>query len=73
MKKILSNLIGKKFSVYVGGEFERMTDFLGFVALLKNYADFFEYTKQEQYEYLKKLVATRYGYVDANIEVKLGK
>lgn len=73
MKKILSNLIGKKFSVYVGNEFERMTDFLGFIALLKNYADFFEFDKNEQYAYLKNLVDGRYGYVDANIFVKLGK
>jgi len=73
MKKLLANLIGKKFSVYVGGEFERMTDFIGFMKLLVNYSDFFHYTKEEQFEALSTWVYKRYVMVDANIFVKIGK
>ena len=73
MKKLLANLIGKKFSVYVGGEFERMTDFIGFTKLLANYSDFYQYTTSERYEFLKGLVETRYAQIDADIYVKLGK
>lgn len=73
MKKILANLIGKKFSVYVGGEFERMTDFIGFIKLLTNYSDFWNYTKSEQYEKLKNAVTERVISIDCNIFVKIGK
>ena len=73
MTKLLSNLIAKKFSVYVSGEFERMTDFIGFVRLLHNYSDFFEYTRDEQCSYLRAVVNEKYGYIDANIFVKVGK
>lgn len=73
MKKILANLIGKKFSVYVGGEFERMTDFLGFIQLLSDYSDFFEYTSKEKYDFLSIVESEKYGYIDANIYVKIGK
>ena len=73
MNKILANLISGKFSVYVGGEFERMTDFLGFISLIENYSDFFQYERYEQFKYLKGIVDTKYAYVDANIYVKVGK
>ena len=73
MKKILANLIGKKFSVYVGGEFERMTDFLGFVKLLNDYSDFWTNSKSEQYEFLRSASGVGYAYIDANIYVKFGK
>jgi hypothetical protein len=73
MKKLLANLIGKKFSVYVGGEFERMTDFIGFMQLLVNYADFFRYDTVEKYHYLSDAVQNRYAVIDANIYVKIGK
>lgn len=73
MKKALANLIGKKFSVYVSGEFERMTDFLGFLKLLVSFSDFFAYRKSEQKSYLEKVAKEKYGYIDANIFVKLGK
>lgn len=73
MKKLLANLIGKKFSVYVGGEFERMTDFLGFMKLLANYSDFFEYTSKEKYEFISIVVSEKYAYIDKNVYVKIGK
>ena len=72
MKKILANLIGKKFSVYVGGEFERMTDFLGFIKLLADYSDFFNYTRKEQFEILNNIMGNnRFVVVDSNIFVKV--
>lgn len=73
MQKLLTNLIGKRFSVYVSGEFERTTDFLGFIKLLGSYSDFFQFTKEEQNNYFKQIVESKYGYVDANIYVKIGK
>lgn len=73
MKKLLTNLIGKKFSVYVDGEFERMTDFLGFMKLLANYSDFFSYTTKEKYDFLYACNDSKYGYIDANIYVKIGR
>jgi len=73
MKKLLANLIGKKFSVYVGGEFERMTDFIGFMKLLADYSDFFRYTKSEQIDFLLELDRDRFAPIDANIYVKIGK
>ncbi len=72
MKKLLANLIGKKFSVYVGNEFERMTDFIGFVKLLTNYSDFFQYTKEEQFAFLFRLERDRFSSIDADIFVKIG-
>jgi len=73
MNKILANLISRKFSVYVGGEFERMTDFLGFIQLMHNYSDYFQYTKSEQRAYFEKVAREKYGYIDSNIFVKVGK
>ncbi len=73
MKKALSNLIGKKFSVYVGGEFERMTDFIGYMALLHNYADFFAYSRWEQRSFLERGIRDGISTIDANIYVKIGK
>ncbi|HUD45129.1 MAG TPA: hypothetical protein VMR41_06300 [Patescibacteria group bacterium] len=73
MKKQLANLIGKKFSVYVGGEFERMTDFIGFMKLLANWSDFFEYTKQEKQIAFSDLLNTKILSIDSNIFVKIGK
>ena len=72
-KKLWADLIVRKFSVYVSGEFERMTDFSGFLKLLVNYSDFFHYDRQEQAQYLREAIASKYGYVDANIFVKIGK
>lgn len=73
MKKLLANLISKKFSVYVGGEFERMTDFFGFIKLLTDYSDFFQYTKSEQIYFLVELDVNRFVPIDINIYVKIGK
>lgn len=73
MKKLLAKLIGKKFSVYVGGEFERMTDFIGFMKLLANYTDFFRYDQKEQYHFVSSWSEQNYAYIDANIFVKIGK
>lgn len=73
MKKLLANLIGKKFSVYVGGEFERMTDFLGFIKLLADYSDFMQFDKHEQIFWLKAVVRDMYAPVDADIYVKIGR
>lgn len=73
MKQQLANLIGKKFSVYVSGEFERLTDFLGFMKLLASYSDFFEYTTQEKKIAFSDLLDTKILTIDANIFVKLGK
>jgi len=73
MKKLLANLIGKKFSVYVGGEFERMTDFLGLIKLLTSYSDFFQYTHAEQFEYMLNTKVDKIAYIDANIYVKVGR
>jgi len=71
MKKVLSELIGKMFSVYVGGEFERMTDFIGFMKLLTDYSDFWNYTKVEQRIFLEELSNNKYSSIDANIYVKV--
>ena len=73
MTKLLSNLIGKKFSVYVDGEFERKTDFLGFMKLLGDFSDFFRYSTKEKYDYLYTVIDSKCGYIDADISVKLGR
>lgn len=70
MKKILSVLIEKKFSVMVGGEFERNCDFLGFMQVLSNYGDFFQYSSNEKKQFLSKLLKEREVGVDMNISVK---
>ena len=73
MKNIMANLIGKKFSVYVGEEFERMTDFIGLMKLLAKYSDFFEYSRREQVDYLRNSFPGGCIRIDSNIFVKVGK
>jgi hypothetical protein len=70
MNKELKQLADKKFSVYVGGEFERTTGFLGVVKLLVNYSDFFRYTNYESIESVKKWMKDKEIYIDADITVK---
>lgn len=71
MKKLLDQLTGKKFDVYIGGEVESTTNFLGFMRLLADYSDFFLHGKVTQKDYLEELLADGVGYIDANITVKM--
>lgn len=76
MEKELKKLIGKKFTVTVCGEYERVTNFMGMLKLLVNYSDFFEFTPLEQLEILKgkELKNGRISiYIDANIIVSYKK
>lgn len=68
---MLKRLIGRRFSVYVGGEFERVTGFLGLMKLLATYSDFFSYTPAEQRTEIKKWISSNNIYVDAVICVKV--
>lgn len=70
MKNVLNYLLDKRFSVYVCGEFERYTDFLGLMKIFSTYSDFFDYTKQEQKVFFRKSLKDQEFYVDANITVK---
>ena len=69
MKKLLLALIGKRFSVYVGNEFERTCDFMGLMKLLADYTDFFQYNTNEKTHYLSSLITHRVLTVDVNITV----
>jgi len=69
MKKLIP-LLTKRFSVYVSGEFERTTDFLGLQRLLSNYSDFFEYTHKEQVRAVEKWLKDKEIYIDAGIFVR---
>jgi len=71
MKKLLADLIGKRFSVYVEGEFERTSDFMGFVKLLADYTDFFQYSSNEKKAWFTSLIKAREVHIDSNIYVKL--
>lgn len=70
MQSLISVLAGKRFSILVGGEFERRTNFLGLMKLLAHYSDFFNYTEREQLAYLSKFVTYKVAVVDSNITVK---
>lgn len=71
MKKLIQQLLNKNFSVYVGGEFERRTNFLGLMKLFADYSDFLKYTNKEQKEMLKEWLKIKEIYIDANIYVKI--
>ena len=70
-KIIIGELLSKRISVYVGGEFERCTNFLGLITLLYDYADFRRYTNKEQQKWLLNFLKEKAGYVDAIIEVRI--
>ena len=70
MEKTLVKLVCWKYEIYVGGEFERKTDFIGFMRVLYNYGDFFQFTPEEQETYLVNLFMEHKCYVDMNIEVR---
>lgn len=73
MQKVLNNLINKKFSVRVGNEFERYTDFLGLIDLLYNFSDFKYFSKEEKINWLNGHQSIIKGktliYIDSNISV----
>lgn len=71
MSYLIKELCTKRFSVYVGGEFERFTNFMGFIKLLSAYSDFFEYSNLEQVNFLKMLYKNKVKNVDCNICVKI--
>lgn len=73
MKKILKELLDKRFSVYCGGEFESIRGFLGFIKLLVCWSDFFSWSEYEQKSFLTKLLKDGEARVDANISVKINK
>ena len=60
-------MLDTKFNVYVCGEIERKTDFLGLLNLLANYSDFFRFTTKEQNQYFKNSFGESSFYIDANI------
>lgn len=63
----MNKLLGKRFKVWVGGEVERTTNFLGLLGLLHRFSDFFEYTPAEQRATVKEWLNSRRVYVDVNI------
>ena len=68
MKEILHQLVDKKFSVCVGGEFERVTNFIGLMGLLFHYSDVFDCEdKNLQKSFFKNGLKEKEFYVDANI------
>ena len=71
MKTLIKELSNKNFSVYVSGEFERRTDFLGLMRLFANYSDYLGYTNREQKAMLKKWLKIKEIYIDATISVKI--
>ena len=70
MKKIIEELAGKKFSVYVNGEFENTTNFLGLIQLLARFSDFFNYKSTEQVKYFKESMQDKTFYIDVDMSVR---
>ena len=66
---ILFKLMKKRFSVYVDGEFERFTSYLGVFKLLANYSDFTRLTDKEMTDAVKEWSEIGSIYIDANITV----
>ena len=71
--EFIARINGKQFSVYVSGEFERKTDFWGFMKLISGYSDFPQYTRKEKEETMEQAIVDRTFYIDANIDVKISK
>jgi len=67
MQKELSYLLDKDFKVYVGGEYERRTNFLGMMNLLAHRSDFFRFHSSQQQSFIKKCIKEKSIYVDADI------
>ncbi len=68
--KELKELLNKRFSVYVNGEFECYTDFLGIMKRLNNFSDFFDsYSKIQQKKEIKKWLNSGEIYVDNQINI----
>jgi hypothetical protein len=73
MQKVLKDLIGKRFSVLIDGEFERMTGFLGLMKLLADYSDFYDTDFESQRVYLRRSFREGVFYIDSQISVKFNK
>ena len=65
--KGIKYLSDKNFLVFVSGELERQTNFLGLLKLLNNYSDFFQYSEKEQDESISEWIKEKEIYIDANI------
>lgn len=70
-EQAINKLVKKHFVVFVGGEQERSTDFMGFIHLLYGWSDFPNYTTEEQTSYFDELLWVGIGTIDANIFVKV--
>lgn len=68
---IVIKLIDKKFKVMISDEFERMTDFWGFIKLLFNFSDFPHFTAKEKNNYFNKGYNAKDFYIDCNINCKI--
>jgi hypothetical protein len=73
MNSKLKKLVSRRFSVYVGGDFERMTDFLGLIDLLARYSDFFRLSSKEKEDDIKEWLEDGKIYIDADIFVRFKK
>lgn len=69
MNNMLKQLVDKRFSVMVCGEFERGTSFLGLMHLLSMRSDFFNYDKKLQMKCLHEGIRNKSIYIDADISV----
>ncbi len=68
--KELKALLDKKFSVYVGDEFEGYTDFLGVMQRLAHFSNFFDFSKEEQKDIINKCLEQGYFLVDSQVTIK---
>lgn len=64
-------LVDSKFKVFVGGEFERQTNFWGLAKLITHYTDFSNWTTSEKNQFLKELVETKSQLIDSTISVRM--
>lgn len=71
MNETLHLLIDRKYKVYVVGEYERTTNFIGLMQLLHQYSDFFSGDRFEQVRDIKQWIKDGSIYIDANITLKI--
>jgi len=64
-------LVDAKFKVFVGGEFERYTNFWGLAKLITHRTDFGHWTPSEKNQYLKELVTSGFQRIDSEVLVKI--